>query len=257
MLPSARHKDDDAAVREPSMTEARTHFAKARDLIRQRGAGFALELTVNFILPFLIYNYGEKPLGEAQALMVSSGPPIIWSIIEFARRRRIDALSMLVLAGIGLSLLLYLGGGSVRFLQLREKLVTALIGLVFLGSAAIGRPLIYYLARATLQRRGSSDLAAFEARKDNVHFRRAMTLMTLVWGAGLVAEAALAAALVLVLSVRQYLIVGPIVGYGTMGALGLWTFLYSRRKQREGAARRAAEADAEAACSETIAAATR
>jgi hypothetical protein len=176
--------------------------------------------------------------------MASSAPPIIWSLVEFARRRRIDALSLLVLSGIALSLLAYLGGGSVRFLQLREKLVTALIGLLFLGSAAIGRPLIYFLARATLQRRSSSELAEFEARKDNVYFRRTMTLMTLVWGTGLVADAALGAALVTVLSVREYLIVGPVVGYGVIGVLGLWSFLYARRQRRKGDARRAAEAAA-------------
>jgi hypothetical protein len=66
--------------------------------------------------------------------------------------------------------------------------------------------------------------------------------MTLVWGAALVAEAGLGAALVLVLSVREYLLVAPVVGYGTIGALSLWTFLYSRDQRRKGAARRAAEA---------------
>ncbi|HEX5419075.1 MAG TPA: hypothetical protein VFY39_03680 [Gammaproteobacteria bacterium] len=59
------------------------------------------------------------------ALMAASAPPIVWAIAEFARRRRIDALSILVLAGVGLSLLVYLSGGSVRVLQLREKLVTS------------------------------------------------------------------------------------------------------------------------------------
>jgi hypothetical protein len=59
------------------------------------------------------------------------------------------------------------GGGSAHLLQLREKLVTALIGLFFLGSAAIGRPLIYQLARASLARRKPSELAAFEALRDN------------------------------------------------------------------------------------------
>jgi hypothetical protein len=176
--------------------------------------------------------------------MLSSAPPIAWSIIEFIRRRRVDALSILVLAGIALSLLAYLGGGSVKFLQLREKLVTVGIGLVFLGSAAIGRPLIYQLARATIQRRSPSELGEFEALRDNVFFRRTMMVMTLVWGFGLVAEAAVAAGLVMVLSIQQYLIAGPIVGYGTMGALSFWTYWYSQRKRREGEARRAAAAEA-------------
>jgi pantoate kinase len=68
--------------------------------------------------------------------------------------------------------------------------------------------------------------------------------MTLVWGFGLVGEAAVSVALVFTLSVHDYLIAGPILGYGTSGALGLWTFLYVREKRRLGAARRAAEEDA-------------
>ncbi|MGI9169762.1 MAG: VC0807 family protein [Caulobacteraceae bacterium] len=220
------------------MTE---RMRKATAFIRERGAGIAVEVLVNFVAPFLIYDLARRSLGDVRALLASSAPPIVWSLIEFARRRRIDAVSMLVLTGIALSLLAFIGGGGVRFLQLREKLVTAMIGLIFLGSAAIGRPLIYQLARAGMARRSSPDLSDFEARRDNVHFRRAMTVMTLVWGFGLVGEAAVAAALVFALSIRTFLVVGPIVGYGTTGALSLWTFWYVRRQKRKGAARRAAE----------------
>ena len=56
---------------------------------------------------------------------------------------------MLVVSGIVLSLLAMVGGGGVRFLQLREKLVTGVIGLVFVGSAVVGKPLVYELVRAS------------------------------------------------------------------------------------------------------------
>src|SRR5277367_3816630 len=97
------------------------------------------EVLVNFALPYLIYRLAQPRLGDVNALIASSGPPILWSVVEFARHRRIDALSMVVLLGLGLSILAFFGGGSVRFLQLRERLVTAFVGVVFLGSAAIGR----------------------------------------------------------------------------------------------------------------------
>jgi hypothetical protein len=197
------------------------------------------------VLPFLIYDFAKKDLGDVHALMASSAPPIAWSIVEFIRHRRVDALSILVLAGIALSLLAYLGGGSVKVLQLREKLVTVAIGLVFLGSAAIGKPLIYQLARATILRKTPHEIEAFDAMRENAGFKSTMLVMTLVWGFGLVAEAGLATLLVFRLSVRDYLLVGPVVGYGTMGALSLWTFLYARHRRRLGeAARQAAEAAA-------------
>ena len=215
-------------------------FAGALAYMRANGLRVGTEALVNFIGPFLIYRVAGPHLGEVNGLIASSAPPIAWSIVEFIRRRRVDALSVLVLTGIALSLLAFLGGGGVKFLQLREKLVTAVIGLIFLGSAAIGRPLIYYLARATMMRRSPSEAAELEALRDNVYFRRTMLIMTLVWGLGLVAEAAVASVLVFVLTVSQFLLVGPIVGYSTSGALILWTLWFTRRQRRLGAERRAA-----------------
>jgi len=171
-------------------------------------------------------------------------PPILWSLVEFARHRRLDAVSALVVAGIALSLLAMLGGGGVRFLQLREKLVTGVIGLVFLGSALIGKPLIYELARATMRRKSDREAEEFEALRVHAAFRRAMMVMTLVWGFGLIADVAVSVALMFALTVREYLLVNPILGYGTMGGLSLWSFLYAQRAKRRGEARRAAAAAA-------------
>jgi len=67
-------------------------------------------------------------------------------------------------------------------------------------------------------------------------------VMTLVWGLGLLANVAVSVALVFALTIRTYLIVGPIVGYATMGALTLWTFFYGQRARRRGEERRAAAA---------------
>jgi hypothetical protein len=197
---------------------------------------------VNFILPFMIYSYSEAPLGEVRALLASSAPPIAWSLVEFARHRRVDALSMLVLCGIALSLIAMIGGGGVQFLQLREKLVTGVIGLAFIGSALIGRPLIYELALATKRRKSAAEAKEFEALQIYAGFRRTMSVMTWVWGLGLLADVAVAVALVFTVSIREYLIVNPILGYGTMGVLTLWSFFYGQRAKRRGEARRAAAA---------------
>ncbi len=210
-----------------------------------RIATVAIEGLVNFVLPYLIYVRAEPRLGDVHALLASSLPPIVWSLVEFARRRRVDAISMMVLAGIVLSLLAFIGGGSVRFLQLRENLVTGLIGLAFLVSAAIGRPLIYQLARAGKQRASGADLAKFEALRDNWRFKHGMMVMTLVWGFGLLAETVAACVLVYSMSIADYLIVSPFLGYGAMGAMALWTIWYVRRNSRTAAASAAPDASDE------------
>ena len=219
-----------------------TRLAKVLEFVRGNGPTIAVEATVNFILPYVIFALAQPHYGDVQALILSSVPPILWSLVEFARHRRVDALSMLVLLGIVLSLVAVAGGGSARFLQLREKLVTVFIGLLFLGSALIGRPLIYQLARAQMVRNSSDELEEFEALRSNKYFRRTMMVLTVVWGLGLLVDAAVSIALVYALSIKTYLAVNPIVSYGTMGGLSLWTFLYVRRQRRKGDKRRAAEA---------------
>ena len=217
-------------------------IARITVYLQKNGIHVLIEALVNFILPFMIYNYAEAPLGEVRALLASSAPPIAWSLVEFARHRRIDALSLLVVCGIALSLLAMIGGGGVQFLQLREKLVTGVIGLAFVGSALIGKPLIYELALATKGRKSAGEAEEFQALQAYAGFRRSMMVMTWVWGLGLLADVAISVVLVFALTIREYLIVNPIVGYGTMGALSLWSFLYVQRAKRGGEARRAAAA---------------
>ncbi len=222
---------------------------KTQGQFLRRALPVAVEIAVNFLVPLVVYDQTVARLGEVGALIASSAAPILWSLIEFARHRRLDAISILVLLGIVLSLLLYLGGGSAHVLQLREKLVTAIIGVVFLVSAAVGRPLIYELSRASLKRdpQQAAALAEFESRADNAGFKAVMRTLTLVWGFGLIFEAGLAAFLVMRMSVRDYLLYGPPIGYGVIGLIILWTGLYVRRAQARGRARRAAEALAAAA----------
>jgi hypothetical protein len=229
------------------MSQVRERLVQAVTAVRQRGGGVALEIIANVVLPVFIFNSAKASLGDVHALMASSAAPIAWSIFQFIRRRRVDALSMLVLLGIGLSLLAYFGGGGVKFLQLREKLVTGLIGLIFLGSAVIRRPLMYYLARATILRTSASEAAQFESMRGNRNFERVMTVMTLVWGFGLATEAALGCALVMVLPIQTFMIVSPVVGYSVAGSLTLWSVLYGRlqrRKRVEAAQAAAASANA-------------
>ncbi len=129
-----------------------------------------------------------------------------------------------------------------RFLQLREKLVTAAIGLIFLGSVIARRPLIYELARANILRKSKAEAEQFAAFRAHADFRRTVTIMTLVVGMGLLVDAGVSLFLVLTLTIRDYLIFGPILGYAWLGGLGLWVMVYGKWAKGRSEARRAAEA---------------
>lgn len=197
-----------------------------------RAKGLVLDLAVNIALPLAIYRGLAARWGDVDALMASCLPPVVWTLGSLLRSRRVDAIALMALAGLGLSLVAMAGGGSARFLQLREQLVTLVIALAFLGSAAIGRPLIGPLARATLARESAEAAARFAARRDHHMVRRTIMVMTLVWGCGLLAEFVAAVALLSTLSISAYLVVSPVLAYGTMGGLGLWTALYRRHRTR-------------------------
>ncbi|KMN35424.1 membrane protein [Chromobacterium sp. LK1] len=203
----------------------------ARANVPQR-AKLILEIIINFLLPWLCYRYGEPRWGEAGALMFSALPPILWSMAELLRFRRVDALSLLVLLGIALSLLAMLLGGDARLLLLRESLVTGLIGCAFLASLLIGRPLVFYLARATLARESAQGRERFERLWGLDGFRGAIRQMTLWWGLGLSLEAGARVYMAWIWKVERVLLVAPFISYGVMGALCLMTLLYRRRMRR-------------------------
>lgn len=227
-----------------------SRIAKIFGFVRENGIAILREGGINVVLPYIIYSYAQPHYGDVNALIASSAPPIVWSIIEFARHRRVDVLSIFVLLGIVLSLLAFVGGGGVKFLQLREKLVTVIFAVIFLGSAAIGRPLIYELARAGMKRNNdTAELERFEKVRNETGFRNTMMVMTLVWGFGLLADALISIALVYTLSIKQYLVVSPIVGYTTMGSLALWSYWYARRRRARGEAARVAREKAASAAS--------
>lgn len=191
--------------------------------------GFVLELAVNFLLPWLAYRFALPQLGETGALIASAVPPIIWSLIELVRFRRVDALSVMVVAGIVLSVAAMALGGSPRMLLLRESLVSGAVGVVFLLSLPMRRPLIFYLARATVAREMEGGAERFEALwRERPALVTAMRLMTLVWGVGLTGETALRAWMALTWPIERFLVVSPFIGYGIYGALTLWTLWYRK-----------------------------
>ena len=206
--------------------------------------GFVLELAVNFLLPWLAYRFALPHLGETGALIASAVPPIVWSLIELLRFRRVDALSVMVVAGIVLSIAAMALGGSPRMLLLRESLVSGAVGVVFLLSLPMRRPLIFYLARATVAREMEGGAERFEALwRERPALVSAMRLMTLVWGLGLTGETALRAWMALTWPIERFLVVSPFIGYGIYGGLTLWTLWYRKTMRNRVEAREQPVAD--------------
>ncbi|UTH74859.1 VC0807 family protein [Chromobacterium sp. IIBBL 290-4] len=191
-----------------------------------------MELLVNFLLPWLCYRWARPMWGEVNGLLVSSAPPVLWSLWELRSHKRVDALSMLVLAGIGLSLLALLLGGDERVLLMRESLLTGLFGTAFLLSLLLPRPLVFYLARATMERSRDDGREHCENLWRQAPFRKGIRLMSAMWGAGLLSEMALRAWLVSWWPVERCLLILPWLGYGVAAVLVSATWLMRKRMAR-------------------------
>lgn len=196
---------------------------------------FVAELAVNLLLPWVAYRLAVPHWGEVGGLIASAVPPTAWSVVGLARFRRFDALSAIVLLGIALSLGAMALGGGPRMLLMRESLASGLVGVAFLLSLFTKRPLVFYLARATVARETPEGVARFELLwQERREFASAMRMLTAVWGAGLVGETALRGWMAMTWPIERFLVVSPLLGYGLFSVLMAWTLWYRTRLRRIG-----------------------
>jgi len=130
---------------------------------------------------------------------------------------------------------------------LRESLISGVLGLAFVVSAAFGRPLLYLVALAALGKprpnedenesmmsRARAELKMF-AR--DPRFARMMNVLTAVFGAFMIVETALKVYLVFTLTPERYLLLGPVVRYSTAAVVIVFVAIYAvpviRRLRRE------------------------
>jgi len=185
----------------------------ARRSVRSEIASLVL---VNAIAPYIVYELAEPRVGGMAALALSAVPPAVEGVLSVVRKRKLDVVAAMVLGGIAISLGLVALGGSERVLLLRDSLITSVVGLAIAVSSTFPRPILYYLFR---QVQGVDPQL------------RAMRVLSVVLGLGLVVEMAVRTAMVLQMTTDRFLLVSPFVQYGATAALVLWCALYMRRRR--------------------------
>ena len=188
------------------------------------------ELFANFAAPYLVYEALDGRFGDTKALIASAVPPLLWSVYELAKTRRLDAISIVVVASILFTVAATAMGGSARLIQIRDALVTGVIGLMFLGSLVMRRPIIFYLARATMSRNTESGAQEYEAVWYAPGVPAVFRVLTAVWGVGLVVQTACMCGLAWIWPIGRYLLVSPFISAGIFGLLMLWSLGYIARR---------------------------
>ncbi|NGQ95089.1 hypothetical protein G3578_07900 [Brevibacillus sp. SYP-B805] len=189
-------------------------------------------LMINGALPLAVYHLLLEHMTGIAALSVATCIPLIDNLYHLLKNRRLDVFASFMLAGFLFSLGAVALGGNERFILLRESYVTALLGLIFLGSLFFRRPLIYYFALRFTVGNHPKNVSQFESNWQYPYFRFVVRLMTFVWGIALVGEAVLRSILVFQLSVSEFLVVSNFVTYGFIGAAIVWTVAYRRHSRK-------------------------
>jgi hypothetical protein len=181
------------------------------------------------------------------ALVLSGVFPAAAVIIGIISHRRVDALGILVLAGIVAGAILGLVSHNARLVLDEGSVPTAVLGLICLGSLATPRPLMYRLALEftgpdTPKGREFASLLRYE------EFRHPFRVLTVVWGVTYLAEAAARVVIVANTSAGTALAISKALPYAVAAVLTAWSVGYGRRQKRRG--ERLAAAGAAAAATE-------
>ncbi len=191
-------------------------------------------------------------LSSVSALVLSGAFPALGIAVGVARNRRVDAIGVLVLAGIAVGTVLGLVTGNARLVLVEGSVPTAVFGLLCLGSLWSRRPLIF---RFALEFMGGDTPRGqdFDGLWRYPGFRHAFRLFTVVWGVAYLAEAAARVIIVETTSTTTALTVSKVMPYAVAAVLAGWMIAYGRRARREGerlAAAAAADAEPGAVPSE-------
>ncbi|MFI6168991.1 VC0807 family protein [Nocardia sp. NPDC051052] len=193
-------------------------------------ASIARDIAVPVGAYFVMHRLGYSDFAGLLAGTLLSAAMVIGQAI---RTRRLEVMSAIILGGFVFGLVTSLISGDPRMMIAKDSAATVLIGLAFLISAMIGKPLIYLVARKAIAAGGPAKVAAFEAAyRTNPDKRRAFTRMSVLWGAGLVGEATLRIVLAYQLPVHTMAWLSPVLMIAVVGPLMVLSILARKRGQR-------------------------
>lgn len=195
------------------------------------GRGLALDVGLPLAAYYALHMVGASDWVALLAGMAVAGVRIA---VVALRTRTPNPFAMVLLVSFGMGLTLALFTGDIRFLLLKDSMTTAVVGLMFLGLAAVGQPLT--LAAAKTWEPARAEVLSEQFRTSSA-VRHWHLTASVVWGVGLLVEAAVRVPLVYLLPVAVMVAVSAGLMITSYAALVGWTGWYLRRARARGASR--------------------
>ncbi len=204
-------------------------------------------LLMDVILPVATFNV-LNALGVQTLIAVTAGGvfPLISIARSWIKTRQIEPLGIVVLTFLVLGTAASLISGSVLFALIRGSFLTAVFGLVCLGSLLTKRTLTFYLMRQMVAAGDPAIVERWNGLWDVPSFRRTQQLVAIVWGLTYVVEAIVRVVLALTFEPAVVVNVSPVFAFAATIGLALWTrhvMLASRARREREAAQSAIHAD--------------
>jgi uncharacterized membrane protein len=202
------------------------------------------DIALNTAIPLASYHLSKAYISpsEVTALIAASIFPILKSLFGVLRRSRLDPVAVLVLLGIGVSIVVIFLGGSPKVLLLRESIFGGVFGLACFVSLVLPRPIMFYFGRFFAAGNDPERRARFDASWQYPQVRRGHRIITLIWGLSLGGEFCVRVVMIYMLPIPTVLAVSPFLFGGATIFVVIWTIRYARklRQRAVAAARRAA-----------------
>lgn len=212
---------------------------------RSQGAalvGWVLTIALNVAAPIITYNaLRDQGWSEFAALLAGGAWPVLDSAVHLVWRRRLDEFAVVTLVFLVITAVVSLiGSHSTQALLVKDSAISGLFGLLCLATLLAPRPLMFYFGRKFATDGTAASTAWWNDMWQFEGFRSTTRTMTTVWGVAYCLEAVVRIALAYVMSTDTVVVLSPILMYGVLGALILWTTMYGKRSRRRGEERAAA-----------------
>jgi hypothetical protein len=194
--------------------------------------GLRNSVVINVLCPYLLYR-ALAPHFSSQSVLplgISGLIPLLNLAYSLFRQHALDVLALFAAEDVIVSLAATLLARTPTAVLIGRSSQNAILGLIFLGSLVVGRPLMLYIARQVATGNESAAVARFDqlALRDDV--LQVYRFMTMIWAVVLFAKSIVSIAMVLSLSTDRYLIMSPLATYGSDVLLILWSFRYGNAR---------------------------
>jgi Intracellular septation protein A len=152
-------------------------------------SGLVAMLAWDVGLPLVAYYVaraaGQSAFWSLMAATIVAGLRVVWGALQ---HKKIDAFSAFMMAVFALGMVLSAVTGDARWLLVKGCIVTALAGLIFLGSAALKRPLTFTVGKRLAAKDPESLAELEDGWRESAEFRTGFIQLALLWGFGLIIE---------------------------------------------------------------------